>query len=184
MLVQGASFRVHFDVFTAHGEGSFIMKVHEDWAPIGAAHFKKLVRNKHYDDSRFTRVLPDYVAQFGIAGDPNKVPLSVYDEFIRDEPQKGSNLYGHVSFAKKNLPDSRSTQIFINLKNNTQMDSQGFTVIGEIEAGGMKTVKEIYHCGDRVHPVEYMKKGNKYLDKKFPYLSEIRKAYIIGDGDL
>lgn len=65
-----SDFRVEFNVETTSGPGSFIIKVNEAWAPIGASHFKKLVEKKHYDDTRFFRVIPNFMVQFGISGDP------------------------------------------------------------------------------------------------------------------
>merc|ERR1719384_1776384 len=70
--VVAADFRVKFDVETTKGPGSFVVLVHEDWAPIGAARFKELVEAKFYDDSRFFRVLPDFMVQFGLNGDPTE----------------------------------------------------------------------------------------------------------------
>ena len=88
-LLPAASlaFRVKFNVETASGAGSFVIKVHEEWAPIGATHFKKLVVNKHFDDTRFFRVIPSFMVQFGISGDPAVSAIASKDT-INDEPVK------------------------------------------------------------------------------------------------
>ena len=85
-----ADFRVKFDVVTTAGPGSFIFKVHEDWAPLGAAHFRKLVEKGHYDDTRFFRVIPSFMVQFGISGDPIVSAVASKDT-IKDEPVKKNN---------------------------------------------------------------------------------------------
>ena len=95
---------------TTAGAGSFVIKVHEDWAPIGAAHFKKLVTNKHYDDTRFFRVIPSFMVQFGISGDPTVSAIASKDT-IMDEKVIQSNKPGYVTFAKTGAPNSRSTQV-------------------------------------------------------------------------
>ena len=98
---------------TAKGEGTFIIKVHEDWAPIGAARFKELVAAKFYDDTRFFRVIPTFMVQFGLSGDPS-VNSHWRAKTIKDEPVKETNRPGTISFAKTGAPNSRTTQLFIN----------------------------------------------------------------------
>merc|ERR1719473_2435302 len=85
-----ADFRVKFDVKTPAGEDHFVVKVHEAWAPIGAARFKELVEAKFYDDTRFFRVIPEFMVQFGINGDPKK-NAEWRAKTIMDEPVKVSN---------------------------------------------------------------------------------------------
>merc|ERR1740121_1267978 len=93
-----ADFRVKFDVETTKGPGNFVINVHEDWAPIGAAHFKKLVEKQHYDDTRFFRVIPGFMAQFGISGNPEISKAERHDT-IKDDKVLQSNLPGYVTFA-------------------------------------------------------------------------------------
>merc|ERR1740130_2226202 len=114
-------FRVKFDVETDAGPGSFVIKVHEDWAPIGAAHFKKLVEQKHYDDVRFFRVIPSFMVQFGISGNPAVSTVASKDT-IMDEKVIKSNKPGFVTFAKTGAPNSRSTQLFVNYGDNANLE--------------------------------------------------------------
>merc|ERR1712196_103173 len=162
--------------------GSFVIKVHEDWAPIGAAHFKKLVQNKHYDDVRFFRVIPSFMVQFGISGDPEVSKVASKDT-INDEKVIKSNLPGYVTFAKTGAPNSRSTQIFINYADNARLDGMGFAPFGIVEGDGMKVVKKIHNCGESPQQGKIQSEGNKYLDKAFPKLSKVIKARIIDAAD-
>merc|ERR1719159_548630 len=180
-LVAG-DFRVKFNVVTDDGPGSFIIKVTEAWAPIGAAHFKKLVEKKHYDDTRFFRVIPSFMVQFGISGDPAVSAVASKDT-IKDEPVIKSNLPGFVTFAKTGAPNSRSTQIFINYVDNARLDGMGFAPFGEVEGDGMEVVKRIYNCGEKPNQGQIQAKGNAYLDKSFPELSKIIQARIVGDNE-
>merc|ERR1711981_1444209 len=88
-----ADFRVKFDVKTPAGEDHFVVKVHEAWAPIGAARFKELVESKFYDDTRFFRVIPSFMVQFGLSGDPD-TSAKIRAKTINDEPVKVSNKPG------------------------------------------------------------------------------------------
>merc|ERR1712113_748560 len=168
-------FRVKFDVQTTEGPGSFVVKVHEDWAPIGAARFRELVESKFYDDVRFFRVIPSFMVQFGLSGDP-KLNTEWRAKPINDEPVKQSNKPGYVTFAKTGAPNSRTTQIFINYVDNARLDGMGFAPFGEVEGDGMKVVKKVYNCGESPNQGEIQSKGNAYLDSKFPDLSKVKTA--------
>jgi len=178
-----SDFRVKFEVETLAGLGTFVIKVHEDWAPIGAAHFKKLVDKKHYDDTRFHRVIPNFMVQFGISGDP-KVSKVASKDTIMDEKPIQKNKLGYVTFAKTVAPNSRSTQILINYLNNRKLDVLGFAPFGEVEGDGMEVVKTIYNIGEKPDQGQIQSQGNAYLDKKFPKISKCLKAYIIGNDEL
>jgi len=173
-------FRVKFDVVTTAGEGSFVVSVHEDWAPIGAARFKELVEAKFYDDIRFFRVIPSFMVQFGLNGDPTKNP-EWRAKTIQDEPVKKNNKPGYITFAKTGAPNSRTTQLFINYVDNSRLDSMGFAPFGEVEGNGMEVVKQIYNCGEKPNQGSIQSMGNKYLDKDFPDLSRIVRARVIPD---
>src|SRR5258708_2967063 len=124
-----ATFKVMFD----SSAGPFVVEVHRAWAPNGADHFYNLVKSGFYDEARFFRVVPNFMVQFGIAGDPavqKKMGAS-----IKDDPVKESNKRGFVTFAQTAAPNSRSTQIFINFKDNGFLDSQRFPPFGELTPG-------------------------------------------------
>jgi cyclophilin family peptidyl-prolyl cis-trans isomerase len=129
------AYRVKFDVSVPSGDASFTMKIDPDWAPIGAERFKQLVQAKFYDGCRFFRVIPGFMAQIGINGDP-AVSAEWRSKTILDEPVLKSNLRGYVSFAKTGAPNSRTTQFFINYGDNSRLDGMGFAPFGVIEDNG------------------------------------------------
>jgi cyclophilin family peptidyl-prolyl cis-trans isomerase len=187
--LAAADFRVKFDVVTSEAKGpsSFTIVVHEDWAPIGAAQFKKLVEEKFYDNTRFFRVIPTFMVQFGLSGDP-ATNAEYRTKTIMDEPVKVSNKPGYITFAKTGAPNSRTTQLFINYVDNARLDGMGFAPFGEVEGGpdgeGMKVVKEIYNCGEKPNQGKIQSEGNKYLDSAFPQLSQIMTARILDKPEL
>ena len=186
-IEQGAShpddFRVRFDVETTAGPQSFTLLVHAEWAPIGAARFRELVNDKFYDDTRFFRVIPTFMVQFGLSGDPS-TSSKWRSKTINDEPVKVSNKPGYITFAKTGAPNSRTTQLFINYVDNGRLDGMGFAPFGEVEAGGMDIVKQIFNCGEKPNQGSIQSEGNAYLDKNFPKLSKIVRVVEIGaDGE-
>ncbi|MEZ4652172.1 MAG: peptidylprolyl isomerase [Candidatus Eisenbacteria bacterium] len=109
------------DVFKAKFEtsaGTFVIEAHRDWSPLGVDRFYNLVKNGYYDDVRFFRVIKGFMAQFGIHGDP-KLSSVWRNANIKDEPVKAKNTRGMVSYAKSMAPNSRSTQLFINYRDNS-----------------------------------------------------------------
>jgi cyclophilin family peptidyl-prolyl cis-trans isomerase len=185
MLVSASAavaFRVQFDISTKDGEESFVVKVHEEWAPIGAARFKELVKSGFYDDTRFFRVIPSFMVQFGLSGDP-AMSAEWRSKTIKDEPVTQSNKPGYITFAKTGAPNSRTTQLFINYVDNSRLDGMGFAPFGEVEGNGMAVVKKIYNCGEKPNQGLIQSEGNKYLDKNFPDLSKIVRARVIEPKD-
>jgi cyclophilin family peptidyl-prolyl cis-trans isomerase len=162
------------------GAKEFTVLVHEDWAPIGAARFRELVEAKFYDNTRFFRVLPSFMVQFGLNGDPD-VSSSWRAKTITDEPVKVTNKPGYMTFAKTGAPNSRTTQLFINYVDNGRLDGMGFAPFAEVEGDGMKVVKEIHNCGEKPNQGTVQSQGNSYLDKTFPELSKIKAATILPD---
>lgn len=163
--------------------GDFVVEVHPDWAPIGAARFKELVEAKYYDDCRFFRVINDFMAQFGMNGDP-EVNAKWRDMKIKDDPNKKSNTRGMMTFATSG-PNSRTTQLFINFGDNSALDSQGFSPFGEV-VEGMDVVDKLYDGygegaprgrGPRQDLIA--QQGNEYLNDKFPMLDYIKTARIV-----
>ena len=171
------TYQVKFDT----SKGAVIIEVHRDWAPIGAARFYDSVKAGFYDDTRFFRVVPDFMVQFGINGDP-KVQSKWRDAKIKDDAPKGknkqSNKRGFITFATSG-PNSRTTQVFINFKTNAFLDGQGFTPFGEV-IKGMEIVDKINsEYGERPDQGSIQSQGNAYLNKKFPNLDFINKATIV-----
>jgi peptidyl-prolyl cis-trans isomerase A (cyclophilin A) len=145
-------------------------------APIGADRFYNLVKAKFFDGARFFRVVPGFVVQFGLAGDP-KVNAD-WDVPIQDDPVLVSNTRGTICFAATSSPNTRSTQLFINLGNNKRLDPQGFAVFGKV-VSGMDSVDRIYSgYSDKPDQSRIEKEGNAYLGKDFPSLDYIKTARI------
>jgi peptidyl-prolyl cis-trans isomerase A (cyclophilin A) len=166
------TYKVKFDT----SKGPFVIEVHRAWAPIGADHFYSLVKSGFYNDVRFFRVVPNFMVQFGMNGDP-KVQ-SAHNTTVKDDPVKESNKRGYVTFAKTGAPNSRSTQIFINFKDNTFLDGQGFAPIGQV-VSGMDVVDKInaeYH--EQPNQNEIRSNGNAYLMKEFPKLDYVKTATV------
>ncbi len=166
-------FRVRFET-TA---GPFVVQVHPEWAPRGATQFRELVDAEFFQDCRFFRVIPDFVVQFGINGDPGV--QKKWQERIPDDPVEHSNTKGTMTFATSG-PHSRSTQFFINLNDNSKsLDPQGFAPFGEV-VEGMENVEKIYAgYRDKPNQGQMQSEGNAYLMKDFPRLDYIKSAKIV-----
>jgi peptidyl-prolyl cis-trans isomerase A (cyclophilin A) len=135
------------------------------------------VKNGYYDDCRFFRVMPGFMVQFGINGTP-AVQRHWEDANIQDEPVKESNTRGFVTFAKASVPNSRTTQVFINFVNNAPLDPQGFAPFGKVVMG-MEVVDKIFSgYGQTPDQSEIQTQGTAYLAKSFPKLDYIKKATI------
>jgi peptidyl-prolyl cis-trans isomerase A (cyclophilin A) len=168
-----ATFKARFDT----SKGVFVIEVHRAWAPNGADRFYNLVKNGFYDDTRFFRVVPDFMVQFGISGDP-AVAEAWRNANLKDDPATGHhNTKGMVSFATRGK-DTRTTQVFINFKNNSGLDGQGFTPFGEVTTG-MDVVEKITdQYGEKPDQGQIQSAGNKYLVASFPKLDFVKKATI------
>jgi len=164
--------------------GDFVVKVTRAWAPIGADRFYNLVKHHFYDNASFFRVVPAFVVQFGISAYP-PVSAAWADANIKDEPVVGSNKRGYLTYAKTSMPNTRSTQIFINLKDNAGLDGQGFSPFGYVDPQGMKVVEMLYdQYGDSGGPDQdqISKQGKAYVDKGWPKLDSIKSATLMGPG--
>jgi peptidyl-prolyl cis-trans isomerase A (cyclophilin A) len=172
-------FRVKFQT----SKGDFIIEAHREWAPRGADRFFDLVHAGFFDDSRFFRVRADFIVQFGIAGDP-AVATSWKEKTIADDPVRESNTRGLVTYAMTG-PGARTTQLFINLADNSRLDREGFAPIGRV-IEGMEKVDQLYAgygeaAGGGMRGGKQEKlfaEGNSYLDREFPKLDKILKAVI------
>jgi peptidyl-prolyl cis-trans isomerase A (cyclophilin A) len=163
-------------------KGDVLVLVHRDWAPLGADHFYELVKMGFYDGARFFRAIRGFVVQFGVNGDP-KLNKDWSEISIKDDPPKVSNKVGTVTYATSG-PNTRSTQIFINLGNNSQLDSKGFSPFGEV-IQGMENIENFYFAygdgppfGSGPSQESLAEIGNDYLDHRFPKLDSIKKATI------
>src|SRR6266851_1707717 len=171
-----------FQVKFTTTRGDFIVTVNRAWAPIGADRFYNLVKHHFFDNASFFRVHPGFIVQFGISAHP-PVAAAWEKANIKDEPVTQSNKRGYLTYAKTSLPNTRSTQIFINLKDNEGLDRQGFSPFGYVDAQGMKVVDMLYdQYGDSAGPEQdqISKLGKPYVDKGWPKLDSIKTTTLIG----
>ena len=163
-------------------KGDIVLKITRDWAPKGADRFHALVKAGYYDDCRFYRVLPKYIAQFGINGTP-AVAAKWKEQPIDDDPVKQKNTRGRLTFAKSG-PNTRTTNLFINLKDNTGLDTQGFAPVGEI-VEGLEIADQLFVTGDGApkgrgpSQKKIYDEGNAWLQKDFKDLDFIKKATVV-----
>mmetsp|Transcript_32469 Transcript_32469/g.74196 ORF Transcript_32469/g.74196 Transcript_32469/m.74196 type:complete len:208 (-) Transcript_32469:100-723(-) len=157
--------------------GEVTIMVQPSWAPNGVKRFLELADEGYFDDCRIYRVVPGFMAQWGINGDLDKY-AKWKDQKIMDDPIKQKNARGTLSFATSG-PNCRSCQVFINLVDNTSLDKQGFSPFGQITAG-MDQVDKIYTGygesrpkGNAPNQTELKERGNEYL-KEFPKLTAIK----------
>lgn len=167
-----ATYKVRFDT----SAGEFVVSVTRAWAPAGADRFYNLVKNGFYDGTRFFRVVPNFMVQFGINGDPD-IQRNWANANIKDDPAGvKSNGRGFITFANRG-PNSRSTQVFINYKSNAFLDKT-FMPFGEVTTG-MPAVEKINSAhGEEPDQTQIQANGNRYLMKAFPKLDFIKKATI------
>jgi cyclophilin family peptidyl-prolyl cis-trans isomerase len=172
--VAPAVYKATFDT----SAGSFVIEVHREWAPKGADRFYNLVKNGFFDNCRFFRVIPGFMVQFGINGDP-AIQQHWAEANITDDPVTQKNLRGYVTFAQTSRPNSRSTQVFINFSDrNTFLDPQRFAPFGQV-ISGMEIVDKINSgYGEQPDQERIQKEGNKYLTAQFPKLDYVTKARI------
>jgi peptidyl-prolyl cis-trans isomerase A (cyclophilin A) len=163
-------------------KGAVVLEITRGWAPHGADHFYELVQNRYYDGDRFYRVVPRFVVQFGINGDP-QISQLWSSLRIPDDPVKQKNRSGTVTFASSG-PGARTTQVFVNMRDNLPLDREGFAPIGRV-AEGMDVLERLYGgygdmppSGSGPDGVEIERQGNSYLDNHFPRLDFIKKAAV------
>ena len=173
-------FRVRFET----SKGDFVVEVHRAWAPRGADRFYNLVRHGFYDDQRFFRVRAGYIAQFGLSGDP-AVTSAWKHATIPDDPVLRGNTRGSLAYAMTG-PNTRSTQVYVNLTDNSHLDAQGFAPFGEV-VSGIDVIDRLYAGygesagggmrGGKQGRIEAG--GNAYLMREFPRLDYIRRAVLL-----
>ena len=175
-----AVFLVKFET----SKGNFVVEVHPEWAPLGSARFERLVRDRFFDGQKFFRVREGYIAQFGLHRSP-KVIARWKNNTMVDDPVKATNARGTLAYAMTG-PDTRTTQIYINLKDNPHLDAEGFAPFGRI-VEGVDVIDKLYSGygesagggmrGGKQGRIE--KGGNAYLERHFPRLDFIRRARIV-----
>jgi cyclophilin family peptidyl-prolyl cis-trans isomerase len=165
-------------------KGDFVIEAHRDWSPHGVDRLYQLVRAGYYDDSRFSRVRAGYIVQWGIAGDP-AIAQRWRNERIPDDRVRHTNARGTIAYAMTG-PDTRTTQLYINLRDNPQLDAQGFSPVGTV-VRGMDVVDRLNAeygetagggmRGGNQGPV--FAGGNAYLDRNYPRLDHLVRAEIV-----
>lgn len=169
-----------FQVLFETTKGDFTVEIHPEWAPNGAHHFKELVEDGYFTECGFFRAVPNFMVQFGIAGDP--AMSAKWDASIQDDPVVKSNKRGYLTYAQTGQPNSRSTQLFINFKDNKFLDNQRFAPIGIVLGDGMKVVDSInqeYGEPPRDAQSRLTTMGNAYLKQAMPNVDYINKATIV-----
>lgn len=179
---------IEMEIANIEGEagktGTIKIQLRPEWAPRGVARFEELIQKGFYDDCRFFRVLPGFIAQFGINGDPT-VMGQWRSKSMPDDPVKVSNTRGTVVFATAG-PNTRTTQIFVNTREqgNAFLDKQGFSPFGEV-IEGMDLIDKLYAgygegapSGKGPNQGLIQAKGNEYLKSQYPKLSFISSGKI------
>ena len=167
-----------FTVKVESSAGDYTIEVHRDWAPVGAERFYELVKAGYYDECRYFRVVPDFMVQFGMNGDPTV--QRQWDRKIKDDPVTQRNERSYVTFATSG-PDSRTTQVFINFGDNSSLDGQGFAPFGKV-IEGMENVDAINPMyGESPQQPSIESGGNTYLQERFPELDYVKKMSIVSE---
>jgi peptidyl-prolyl cis-trans isomerase A (cyclophilin A) len=172
------TYKVNFDT----SKGMVVIEVTRAWAPNGADRFYNLVKSGFYNDARFFRVISGFMVQFGIHGDP-AVSAPWRMARIPDDPVKESNKRGYITFATAG-PNTRTTQVFINFRDNAGLDGQGFAPFGRV-ISGMDVVDKLYAgygegapSGRGPNQGQIQAEENAYLTKSFPQLDYVKTATI------
>ncbi len=186
-LLSPASFKARapavYKVKFTTTKGAFVVQITRAWSPLGADRFYNLVKYGFYDGASFFRVLPGFVAQFGIAAKPS-VANAWRSATIKDDAVVQSNRRGSLSFATAGA-NTRTTQVFINLADNSRLDGMGFSPFGEV-VEGMDIVDQLYSGygegapdGQGPDQPRIEREGKAYLDKNFPQLDSIKSTLVL-----
>jgi len=168
------TYKVKFDTT----KGAITIEVTRSQAPNGADRFYNLVKAGYFKDIAFFRVIPGFMAQFGMSSDPKLTAIWNHAN-IQDDPVKASNTRGAITFAQTSMPNSRSAQFFINFGNNSMLDGQRFAPFGKVTEG-MDVVDKINgEYGEAPNQGAIEAQGNAYLKKNFPNLDYIKSATIL-----
>ena len=172
-----------YDVSFETTQGTFVIAVDRALAPRGADRFYRLARAGYFDDSRFFRVVPGFIAQFGIPGDP-AIAQVWKDRAMTDDSVRTSNVRGTIAYAMTG-PNTRTTQLFVSLVDNTRLDAQGFAPLGRV-VSGMEVVDRLYggygeSAGGGMRAGKQgrmMTEGNRHLDQDFPRLDRLVRLRV------
>lgn len=164
--------------------GPIRLDVTRAWSPNGVDRFYNLVKAGYYTDVAFFRVIPRFMAQVGLHGDP-AINGTWRSANIDDDPVKQSNTRGMVSFATAG-PNTRTTQFFINFSDNNRLDGMGFSPFARVQADSMKVVDSLHGGygegaprGQGPSQARIHVEGNKYLKADFPELDYIERAFVV-----
>jgi len=166
-------FRVKFDT-TA---GPFVVECSTKWSEEGSKRFFELCKMGFFNDSGFFRVVPGFVVQFGLAADP-KMTAQFTNKNLRDEPKRASNTKGKITFATSG-PNTRTTQLFINYGDNSNLDDMGFTPFGEVVYGMENVEKITAEYGEQPDQSMIKHEGTAYLNRDFPNLDMITTVSMV-----
>jgi homoserine O-acetyltransferase len=172
-----------YDARVETTKGTIVIEVVRAWAPLGADRFYNLARAGYYDDTRLSRIVPKFIAQFGLGRD-SVVNAVWYTRTFADDSVKQSNVRGTVAFAMTG-PNTRTTQVYINLVDNTRLDAQGFSPIGRV-VSGMNVVDSLYsgygeNSGGGVRAGKQgslVNGGNAYIDREYPKLDRLIRVVV------
>src|ERR1700730_13233012 len=158
-------------------KGDVIIQVTRSWAPQGADRFYNLVRAGFYTDAAFFRVLPGFMAQFGLSARPD-VSQAWGQAKIADDPVTQNNTRGRITFATAG-PSTRTTQLFINYADNSRLDPLGFAPFGEVVQGMDVVARSYSGYGEQPNQGSIRVEGKAYLESNFPMIDKIVSATII-----
>eukprot|EP00039_Didymoeca_costata_P004968 m.77291 g.77291 ORF g.77291 m.77291 type:complete len:204 (-) comp12614_c0_seq1:62-673(-) len=179
---ESDTFTVEFHTDVPVSDGVITILVNRSWAPIGADHFHALLMDGFYNEAAFFRVVPNFVVQFGIAGEPAE--NDKWKAPIKDDPVKASNLEGTITYATAG-PDTRTSQLFINYQDNSRLDSDGFAPFGTVTKG-MDVAAAIFNPtpgnSGGVDQDQYMQKGNMWIKQQYPKINFIDRAMIVNSS--
>ena len=174
-------FRVKFET----SQGDVVVETTKAWSPHGVDRFHELVRMRYFDEGRFFRVVPGFVAQFGVHRD-----YEVHDKwrkyFILDDPMtEQKNARGTLAFAQSG-PNTRATEIFISLGDNSAvLDPQGFVPFARV-VEGMDVMDKFYAgygemrpVGKNIDPGRVEEGANAYLVPRFPKMDFVKHAVFL-----
>ena len=169
-------FKVKFDT----SKGPIVLELHRMWAPKGVDRFYNMVRAGFFSNVRFFRVIPNFMAQFGVNGDPAVNAAWEKVRLMDDPPNGQKNVRGMLTYGTTGQPNSRGTQLFINYKDNSYLDAQGFVPIGQVTEG-MEVADMLdseYGAAPQNNQQRIGTEGNKYLLANVPKLDYIKTASI------
>lgn len=166
-------------MYTSDATDPIVMEVTRSWSPAGVDRFNQLIKDNYYNCAAFFRVVPDFVVQFGIAAWPEET--AKWDKTIPDDPVIKSNVQWTVSFATAG-PDTRTTQLFINYVDNSQLDAQGFSPFAAVVSGfdtALSVTNPTPDNSNGVNQMAYTKGGNEWLLEYYPNVTLISKVEFV-----